>query len=152
MKMVINLDLDGCEKMRPSDYKTKQKEKILNFLKENSDKHVTAAEIISFLNDTNESVGSATVYRYLDKLVSSSVVRKFYLDEKTGACYQYVENNEECHEHFHLKCVECGRLIHIDCSYMKSLNAHIFEHHGFKVDNSKTVLYGKCEDCEKKIQ
>lgn len=149
--MVINFSLDGCENnMRPSDYKTRQKEKILNFLKENSDRHVTAAEIISYLSRGNESVGSATVYRYLDKLVSSDTVRKYYLDEKTGACYQFSGNNQECHEHFHLKCVGCGRLYHIDCSYMKSLSGHIFEHHGFKVDNSKTVLYGKCDECEKK--
>ncbi len=148
--MVINFVFDGCEKMRPSDYKTRQKEKILNYLKENSDKHVTAAQIISYLSSGDESVGSATVYRYLDKLVSNNIVRKYYLDEKTGACYQFAENNQECHEHFHLKCIGCGRLYHIDCSYMKALSGHIFEHHGFKVDNSKTVLYGKCDECEKK--
>lgn len=137
--------------MRPSDYKTKQKEKILNFLKENSNRHVTASDIISYLSNGEDSVGSATVYRYLEKLVSSDVVRKFYLDEKTGACYQFIENGEECHEHFHLKCIGCGKLYHIDCEYMQSLCGHVFEHHGFKVDNSKTVLYGKCDKCEKEI-
>lgn len=136
--------------MRPSDYKTKQKEKILKFLNDNKDRHVTASEIIAYLSCGENSVGSATIYRYLDKLVSGNIIRKFYLDEKTGACYQMVEDNAECHEHFHLKCINCGKLYHIDCSYMKSLNSHIFEHHGFKVDNSKTVLYGKCEECESK--
>ncbi len=135
--------------MRPSDYKTKQKEKILNFLKENSHRHVTASDIISYLCSGEDSVGSATVYRYLEKLVNTDVVRKFYLDEKTGACYQFIDENEQCHEHFHLKCVGCGKLYHIDCEYMKSLSEHVFEHHGFKVDNSKTVLYGKCDKCEK---
>ncbi len=134
--------------MRPSDYKTKQKDIILKFLKDNSNKHVTASEIISFLSNGESSVGSATVYRYLDKLVSSDIIRKYYLDEKTSACYQFIIDNKVCHEHFHLKCIDCGGLFHIDCSYMKSLSGHIFEHHGFKIDNSKTVLYGKCEECE----
>ena len=117
-------------------------------MNDNKDRHVTASEIIAYLSCGENSVGSATIYRYLDKLVSGNIIRKFYLDEKTGACYQMAEDNAECHEHFHLKCINCGKLYHIDCSYMKSLNSHIFEHHGFKVDNSKTVLYGKCEECE----
>ena len=109
-------------------------------MNDNKDRHVTASEIIAYLSCGENSVGSATIYRYLDKLVSGNIIRKFYLDEKTGACYQMAEDNAECHEHFHLKCINCGKLYHIDCSYMKSLNSHIFEHHGFKVDNSKTVL------------
>ncbi len=32
--------------MRPSVYNTKQKEKILNYIKENSACHLTAAEIV----------------------------------------------------------------------------------------------------------
>ncbi len=149
LKMVINLDLERIFAMRPNGYRTKQKEKILAFLKENSDRHVTAAEIISYLSNGEETVGSATVYRYLDKLVSGNEVRKYILDDKSGACYQYIENKKECSEHFHLKCTECGKLFHINCDYMKLLGGHVFDHHGFKVDNSKTVLYGRCGDCEK---
>ena len=61
-----------------------------------------------------------------------------------------IENSDECLEHFHLKCIECGKLIHIDCNYMKSLDEHILQHHGFKVDNSRTVLYGICNSCNEK--
>ena len=49
--------------MRPSDYKTKQKEKILKFLNDNKDRHVTASEIIAYLSCGENSVGSATIYR-----------------------------------------------------------------------------------------
>ncbi|MGN0613875.1 MAG: Fur family transcriptional regulator [Porcipelethomonas sp.] len=135
--------------MRPTDYKTRQKEIILNLFKENKDRHLTAAEIVNHINSSTEKIGTATVYRYLDKLVSSGVIRKYFLDDKSSACYQYIEENEECHEHFHLKCLECGALIHIDCDYMKSLGEHILSGHGFKIDNSRTVLYGRCKNCEK---
>lgn len=135
---------------RPSDYKTKQKEQILSFIKSKKDVHVTASDIVMFLSRENTPVGTATVYRYLDKLVSQGVIRKYTMDEKMSACYQYIVDAEKCREHFHLKCIDCGTLIHIDCDYMKSLNDHILEHHGFKVDNSRTVLYGRCSDCEEK--
>ncbi|MGN0622228.1 MAG: Fur family transcriptional regulator [Porcipelethomonas sp.] len=135
--------------MRPSAYNTKQKEKIFNYIKNNSNRHITAAEIVSYLSREETPVGTATVYRYLDKLVSGGVIRKYTLDEKSSACYQYINQDEKCSEHFHLKCTECGRLIHTDCSFMQSLDEHIFEHHQFRVDNSRTVLYGRCRDCEK---
>lgn len=146
--MVINLCW-GNVVLRPTNYKTKQKELILNYCIKNKDNHLTAADIVKHINETGQNIGIATVYRYLDKLVNKGIIRKYFLDDKSGACYQYVEKGEKCHEHFHLKCIECGALIHLDCSYFKSLNEHILCHHGFKVDNSRTVLYGRCENCEK---
>lgn len=135
--------------MRPTDYKTKQKETILSFFLKNKDRHLTAAEIVRHINESGENVGTATVYRYLDKLVSNGIIRKYFLDDKSGACYQYIEKNENCHEHFHLKCIVCGELLHIDCSHLKSISEHVFSHHEFRVDNSRTVLYGRCKNCEK---
>ena len=132
-------------------YKTKQREKILEHIKDSMDKHITAAEIVAQLNEAGPAVGVATVYRYLDKLVELGYVRKYILDDKLGACYQYVHNNEDCDEHFHLKCVECGELFHISCDYMQGIDTHVLEHHGFRIDNTKTVLYGKCKSCHNKL-
>ena len=74
-------------------------------------------------------------------------IRKYIMDEKSSACYQYVEEHATCPLHFHLKCVRCGRLIHTDCSYLQQIDQHILEHHGFHVDHSKTVFYGVCQEC-----
>ncbi|MBQ3566903.1 MAG: transcriptional repressor [Oscillospiraceae bacterium] len=135
--------------LRPTDYKTKQKEIILNMFLENKDKHLTAAEIVSYINSNNYNIGTATVYRYLDRLVSNGIIRKYFLDDKSSACYQYIDPEKKCREHFHLKCIECGELMHLDCSYMQAIGDHILAEHGFTVDNSRTVLYGRCKNCEK---
>jgi len=135
--------------MRPTDYKTKQKEIILNLFLQNKDRHLTAAEIVSYINKNDENIGTATVYRYLDKLVGNGTVRKYFLDDKSSACYQYIDPEHKCTEHFHLKCIECGTLTHLDCSYMQTLGEHILDEHGFTIDNSRTVLYGRCKNCEK---
>ncbi len=136
--------------MRSNDYKTRQKELILNFFIENKEKHLTAAEILKHMNAQDSNVSMTTIYRCIEKLVSSGCVRKYFLDERSGACYQYIEDGHTCHEHFHLKCIECGMLTHLDCQHMQSLNQHILKHHGFTVDNSRTVLYGICEKCLKR--
>ncbi len=135
-----------------SGYKTKQKEKILDYLIRNKEKHTNVQEIITFLTAEGNPIGTATIYRQLDKLVDCGMVRRYNFDGKTGACYQYIENKEECHEHFHLKCTICGKLIHLNCDRLSNINRHIFEKHGFQVDPSQTVFYGKCSECLSKIE
>lgn len=130
-----------------TSYKTKQRDQILDCLIQNKDRHITADEITARLGGENAPVGKTTVYRYLDKLVSQGIVRKYFIEEGKSACYQYMDNDSVCNEHFHLKCTGCGKLIHLECRYMGALDSHIREHHAFAVDHSKTVLYGKCIDC-----
>lgn len=130
-----------------ADYRTKQRELIIEYMKNCPLPHITAGDILLHLRNEGASVGAATVYRQLDRMVESGQVRKFQLSG--GACYQYVGENENCREHFHLKCLGCGKLLHIDCDYLSTIAPHILEHHGFEVDNSKTVMYGLCGDCRK---
>lgn len=127
-------------------YSTKQREAITEFLRTTSD-HISASEIITHLEEMNISVGSATVYRTLDKLEKDGVVRKMSVGDGRGACYQYISHSE-CHQHFHLKCLGCGKLIHLDCEFLEDMERHILNHHNFTISSGKTVIYGKCEDCK----
>ena len=133
---------------RESGYNTKQKEKLLEYLISNKEKHTNVQEITAFLSAEGSPVGVATIYRQLDKLVEQGLVRKYAFDGKTSACYQYIEDNEQCRSHFHLKCLSCGRLIHLDCEHLAELAHHIEEEHGFEIDYSQTVFYGRCGDCK----
>lgn len=125
-----------------NDYQTKQKQAIIDFLKE-ADGHLTAAEIVAGLRKKGIKIGTATVYRQLEKMESSGTVRKYI--GGNCACYQF--SQKECENHFHLKCTICGKLFHVDCDFLSKLTPHILEHHNFKVDNCRTVMYGKCESC-----
>lgn len=128
-------------------YKTKQGELITALLKQYSDKHLNADEIAALLRGQGYSVGKATVYRNLDKLTANGLVRRYMLEDGSPACYQYI-GSEECREHFHLKCLRCGGVIHLECDYLGDLSSHLIEHHGFELDTSKIVLYGICERCK----
>ena len=133
--------------MAAASYKTKQRDQIMDCLVKNKNHHVTADEILSTLNAERSMVGKTTVYRYLDKLVSDGVVRRYFIEEGKSACYQLVERKGVCSSHYHLKCVECGQLYHLECDYLGEMDVHIRERHGFRVDHSKTVLYGQCGSC-----
>ncbi|MBO5212582.1 MAG: transcriptional repressor [Clostridia bacterium] len=133
-----------------AEYTTRQRNQILDFLKE-AGSHVTAGDIITHLKEQGAKVSTATVYRTLDRLCASGFVKKFVIDERSGACYQYAEN-AECDAHFHLKCIKCGLLIHLSCEFLNEMNAHILDDHGFTVSSGKTVIYGTCAQCSGKAE
>lgn len=128
-------------------YRTKQREAILEYLIANKHKHIKAEEILDYCRENGNSVGKATVYRYLDKLVEENVIRKFTIDGVSSACYQYGTDDECCNEHYHFKCMKCGDLFHISCDFMNEISEHVMKEHNFIIDSRKTVFYGICGKC-----
>ncbi len=128
-------------------YNTKQKQILIDFFLKNTDKHHSINEIADAVSKDN--IGKSTIYRLIGKMTADGSVRQFRGNGKS-VLYQYAGKQHECDSHFHLKCVECGLLVHLECDYMTSLNHHIEKHHKFEIDTTKTILYGICSECRKK--
>lgn len=136
-------------------YHTKQQERILEVFRENPEVCYTARQLLTLLSDTQ--IGEATIYRSLQRLTAAGLIKKFapashnpQEDSRLSqACYQYTGDRKNCQDHFHLKCLGCGNVIHMDCSFMEEINRHIAEEHHFTVDNSQTTIYGLCCVCKK---
>ncbi len=127
-------------------YNTKQKMVILDYLKNNSNRCFTVDELRDELNSTNIKVSVATLYRYLDNLTSDNKVRKFVMDNVSKACYQFIDD-DDCHNHFHMICTKCNKLIHLECEEVDEFIKHVSSNHKFKIDLSRVVFYGLCEEC-----
>ena len=135
---------------RLANYNTKQREAILNYITSLDGAHVTAAQIVEYFEAADFSVGRTTVYRHLERLTDNGVLRRYTADGIAGAFYQFVDNIENCHSHLHLKCENCGLLSHLVCEALDEFDQHLYDEHSFRVNNMKTVLYGKCGDCQEK--
>lgn len=131
-------------------YKTRQRELILNCLSDAGDRHLTVKDVMYELSKRDINVGQTTIYRHLDRLVSEGVVRRFYSNDSGSTCYQYV-GGRNCTNHYHLKCTQCGELVHFECDELDKLYCHIGNEHGFEIDVARTVFYGKCARCGGKI-
>ncbi|MBQ1413469.1 MAG: transcriptional repressor [Clostridia bacterium] len=129
------------------NYHTRQQEAVSDYFRRHPNSCVTADDIYLFFMRENGKIGKATIYRCLDKLVENGEIKKFISDSGEGAMYQWMDAAGGCDRHFHLKCTACGRIIHLDCGFMSEFEKHIGEHHGFRVDNARTVIYGLCETC-----
>jgi Fur family ferric uptake transcriptional regulator len=131
---------------RPAHYHTRQGVSILDYMKSRGGAHVTVTQAIRHFEDAEEAVGQTTVYRHLEKLAAEGKIRKYVMDGKS-ACYQYIDNEQNCREHFHLKCERCGSLIHADCDFLDEIARHVLDRHYFQINVLRTVFYGTCKKC-----
>ena len=132
-------------------YNTAQARQLQALLEENTGRHLTAGEIHTLLEQQGVSMGYATIYRRLEKLTKAGLVLKYKIDAGSSACYTYIgPQPTQTRPVYHMKCEQCGRIIHLTCKEVEQLERHIAGHHGFIIDPVKTVLYGQCKDCQEK--
>jgi len=131
---------------RASIYHTKQGEAVQAFVAKAHGRDITAEDIAAHLSQAGVEIGLTTIYRHLDKLEKSGLVRKIVIDGKSSACYRYV--GEDDGSNLHMKCDSCGRLYTLECHEADQLGQHILTSHQFQVDPIKTVFYGKCAACQ----
>jgi Fur family ferric uptake transcriptional regulator len=128
-------------------YRTKQQYELMAYLQQHPGAHHTAAQIKEYFARQDKNIGTATIYRQLERFVEDGTVRKYLLETGDSACYEYMEESDSCSSHFHCKCEKCGKLIHLDCHELQEIYTHLIEHHGFAWNTGKTVFYGICKQC-----
>lgn len=128
---------------------TKQKNMILECIKEKNGEHMTAEDIADALKAKKMRVAKSTVYRYLGYLENVGLVKKYIISEQQPACYQYLGNNDTCLTHFHLMCQACSQIEHFENDALQGIFEDIKNKDGFFIDGKKTVFYGMCKSCAK---
>ena len=121
------------------EYNTKQRARILSVFESNPSKSFTAHEIAGLLPD----IGLATVYRAIPRLMRDGYLLKVPSGQE--AVFQYRDPGL-CSGHFHIKCVRCGRMMHIDDRISAAISEQIGKASGFRLLNS-SILEGLCPDC-----
>ena len=131
-------------------YKTNNRSKIMEYLIANRDKAVSISEIDDFLKAEKYIVNITTIYRYINKLEEDHQVLK-YVDMESGkTTYQLKQDESNCDEHLHLKCQKCGKVFHLDCDFMEEIKKHVRKDHGFNMECHNSVIYGVCQNCNRK--
>lgn len=134
------------------NYKTKQKNIILDFLKSLNGKPMSIQEICENLEKMSMSVGFTTVYRNLERLVKEGKMKKYNIDNGRISYYQYVDEGEiDKNLFFYLKCEICNKLINFKCTKLENIQNHLLKEHNFDINSVKTVFYGKCNECKKGV-
>lgn len=136
--------------MAKAQYKTRQMNELLAFLKSVQGRHTTVKDICDYFETQGIAIGTTTIYRHLEKMVNEGVVAKYVVDGTSSACFEYIGNHDKRKEvnSYHCKCEKCGKLIHLQCSEVESLRQHMMKHHSFEINSLRTVFYGVCSNCK----
>ena len=134
--------------METKHYNTAGREKLIAYLRENAaDTPKSAQEIFAELCAESDAPGYSSVYRLLAKLVSEGTVRRLRAPAPAkGYLFQYTDTHA-CHAHFHLHCLSCGAVMHLECACGEEIAAHLWREHGFTADPGRSVFYGTCAAC-----
>lgn len=130
-------------------YVTGNKTRVIDFFRENKSHHFSIEEARNKIDGAE--IPASTFYRIVGNLCKSGVLRRFETSGVDKFVYQYADFSKSCDMHFHLKCLNCGSLIHLECEKMTELKDHIYKEHGFTI-GGKGIIYGLCSECTRKAK
>jgi len=105
-------------------------------------RQLTADELFRAIRRVEPTIGRATVFRTVERLVDAGVARRLELD---GHVYAYVACRPA--HHHHLSCTRCGRVEDIDEAYVRPIADRLADDLGFEIDDARLDFYGRCARC-----
>ncbi len=121
--------------------KSKQREKILRFLRE-ADSHPTAELVYAELKKDIPGLSLGTVYRNLNVLITQGLVQRLPF----GSGYDRFE--ARIAPHYHLVCDRCGKVSDFEMPQHPSVNESVQKMTDFKVLRHRIDFFGLCKKCQ----
>ena len=124
---------------------TKQKELIIEILNHHRT-HPTIEDIYQYAKEKDPSIGKATIYRNINRLVEEGNIIK--LPNSNNESYHYDINISP---HNHLLCKNCGKIYDIyyyDNNY-NDIIKNITTQNPINIEKITILLEGLCEKCYK---
>lgn len=122
---------------------TNQRMLVLDILA-NADRHLDASEIYSRARLREPRLSLATVYRTLNALRESGLVRQMHLADQR----LYFELDRQ-DRHGHLVCSTCGRVWEVDSEALSHAAKEAADKIGFQVSTARVEVIGLCADCRR---
>lgn len=121
---------------------TRQRTLIWDELVAESDRHLSAEEIVERTKAKLPSLNPSTVYRTLELLVDEGLV----LRTDFGGDRAYYEPAHE-HPHHHIVCESCGTVVHLHDDVLGNLAERVEASSGYVLGSAEVTLFGFCGGC-----
>lgn len=96
-----------------------------------------APEILTKLQELDQTYNKTSVYRALDRLLAKGVLCQHHLGE-AGLVYELRSDHHE-----HLQCEVCGKVETVACSFSQPTSIE-----GFKISHHHLTYLGTCPTCQ----
>ncbi|MCK4385717.1 MAG: transcriptional repressor [candidate division Zixibacteria bacterium] len=105
--------------------------------------HLEAEDLWHNLRKKKKRASRATIYRTLDLLVDSGIVRKVDF----GHGHSHYEQVLGHAHHEHMICIKCGKVIEFPDEKIERLIKKLCEKSGFKHTSHCFQIFGYCKEC-----
>lgn len=127
---------------------TPQRRATLNVIIENKGEHLNTEEIYELVRKDCPEIGLATVYRTLQLLEEMEIISRINLDD---GCSRYeIKTDDEDHQHHHLICQKCNKIIEVKIDLLDNLETEIEKEYDFDIKDHKLKFFGLCSECKAK--
>ncbi len=132
-----------AQRLRDSGYKLTHARLTVLTVIESADGHLTSAELLDRVNETDATIGRASVFRALDLFTRLSLVRPTYIDSSVTPTYVLMPNGH----HHHIICTRCSKVIEFEDCGLTPLKQELETRLHVQLTGHLLEFYGLCGDC-----
>jgi Fur family ferric uptake transcriptional regulator len=107
-----------------------------------TNRHLTADEITSLVQEREPDVSPSTIYRILEEFENLQIVVHAHLGQ-AAAVYHLTGA-----VHGHLTCEHCGATLEIPAAHFDALSKDLQKSYGFLLDRHHVAISGTCAHCQ----
>jgi Fur family ferric uptake transcriptional regulator len=107
-------------------------------------RHFEADDLLLWSRGRRPRVSRATIYRTLELLIHSGLVRQMTFGDKSAQHYEQVLGVDH---HDHLICNACGRVEEVFSAALEREQEALCARHGFTVQHHNLEIFGLCRRC-----
>lgn len=123
---------------------TQQREVVADAVFDSSE-HLSVEDIEARLRERGERIGKATIYRTMEILVRSGLVKEHDFGEGFKR-YEHLFGHQPQHEH--LICTHCSKVVEFQSPEIERVQETMAQTHGFLPTRHRLEIYGICGDCQ----
>ncbi len=130
-----------------NNYKlTNQRKIVIDALVKHQDQHLNCDEIYDLVKNVDNNLGLATIYRSLKLFVQLGILTELNIGDGSIR-YDLVDLKANSHNHHHLICKKCGKIIEVKDDSLEAVEKEIEKLYDFKIENHKCKFMGLCKAC-----
>ncbi len=126
---------------------TPQRQIVLQIFLNHPGEHLSAEDVHGLLRANHSEIGLATVYRSLELLGELGILQKMEFGDGCSR-YEVTDTNAEGHQHHHLICLKCGKVIEFSDDLLDDLEQDVAKKCSFEIVDHQVKFFGYCKECQ----